>query len=120
MPGRFIGTFHITTLGWIVLLLFPVAVAVFLIGPSSAQAPALVVAVLVLLLVVGGSFSGGRRGGGIGAVRNAAAEIDSRERSEPIEQEVDDPEAWRKERERRERAEQEQASVKPDQASWPQ
>lgn len=114
MLRRLIRMFHVTPLGWIVLLLFPVAVVVFLIGPKSAHAPALGVAALVLLFAVGSTFSG--RWGGVGteAVRRAAAEFHPRERSEPIEHEVDDPEAWRKERERREQHEHEQASVKSD------
>jgi hypothetical protein len=110
------ASFRVTPLGWIVVLLFPIALAVFLLGPRSVQAPALVVAALVLLFVVGGTFSGARiRWGGGGsppteAVRSAAAEFRPRAGAGPIEQEADDPDAWRKERERRERHEREQTS----------
>lgn len=112
-----ITSFKITPLGWMVLLLFPIAVAVFVLGPTSSQVPALVVAVLVLLFAIGGAFTGLQ---GMESVSNAGAEFRPRKGAGPIEEEVSDPEAWRKERERREQGERERASSsEPDQASWP-
>ena len=103
-------SFHITPLGWVVLLLLPIALIAFLVGPGSVQAPALVVALLVLLFVCANTFSA-RQSLNLNAVRDATAEFHPRAGGGPIEQEVDDPDAWRKERERREQHEREQAST---------
>lgn len=103
-------SFHITPLGWVVLLLLPIALIAFLLGPASLQVPALVVALLVLLFVCANTFSA-RRGPDLNAVRDATAEFHPRAGAGQIEQEVDDPDAWRRERERREQHEREQAST---------
>lgn len=97
--ARRLGSIHVTGLGWVVLLLIPASLAVFVFGPSGAQAPALIVAALLLLAVVGGGFS---RRSGLTGVERAASEFPSKRRSEPIETEAYDPGAWQRERERRE------------------
>jgi hypothetical protein len=94
----------ITPVGIVVLVVLAVAFGLFSFGPSSAHAPALVVAVILLVAMVGGVPLGR---GGAGAWRNPSL-AERRQEFRPAERNVpDDPltssaeaELWRKERER--------------------
>lgn len=105
---RYLSSVSITPIGGIILFVLAAAIGLFLFGPSSAQAPALVVAVLLLAgLVSATPFSFGRRGArGLWRGGNLA---ERRSEFRPAERNVPDTplssseeaELWRKERERR-------------------
>jgi hypothetical protein len=93
---RRLSSWKITPLGWLLVLVVPVALVLALFGPGSVRIPALVVAVVVLYFVVGDVFeidsvSIGRRG----RVGKRADYV-----SAPVEA---DETAWRREREKREK-----------------
>jgi hypothetical protein len=101
--SRRLASFHITVLGWILLVLVPIAILLAVLGPHAMQVPAFIAAAVLALFVVGGTFSGMRGYPNTEAVSRAATEFRPRARSVPIEQETYDPQAWQRERERRER-----------------
>ncbi len=103
---RRLASYHVTALGWILLVLVPALVLVGVFGPHGVALPSFIAALVLALLVVGGSFSSGRGvGSNLEAVQRAGAEFEPRKGPQPIEQETYDPEAWRRERERRESVE---------------
>jgi len=104
---RRLAEWHITTLGWVLIVLVPAAFLVFLFGPSAAQAPALIVGLIVLLAISleGASMSRAR---GFSGMRTPREQRERRARQMPssaplTEASEADEEHWRRERERRER-----------------
>jgi hypothetical protein len=102
---RYLSSVSITPFGGIILFVFAVAIGVFFFGPSSAQAPALVVAALLLAAILGATPFGMRgfglwRSGSLAARRSEFHPTDHSEDSyAPLTQQADE-EIWRKERER--------------------
>jgi uncharacterized membrane protein len=104
---RYLSSVSITPLGGVILFVLVVAVGVFLLGPTKAQMPALIVAVIVMIGVVGGVPFGHW---GAGAWRNPSLDQRRQEFNPRTEYVSEDPlsasaeaEMWAKERERRAR-----------------
>jgi hypothetical protein len=102
---RYLSSVSVTPLGGVILLILAVAVGLFLFGPSSVQAPGLIVAVLLLAGLLGVSPFGR---GGTGLWRSGSLAGRRREFNPRARNVSDDPlsaseeaELWRKERERR-------------------
>jgi hypothetical protein len=99
---RWLGSFTITPIGVVLLTTLGVAAAIALLGPSVAQAPALVVAVLVALLLLAGGLSGGWGGRSTKSLEDRRAEFSARPRRLPSEgvEAPSEAELWQRERER--------------------
>ncbi len=101
---RYLSSVSITPFGGIILFAFALAISVFFFGPSSAQAPALVVAAILLAGILGATPFGMRgfglwRGGGIAERRSEFHS--TRHVSDTPLTSSEEAELWRKERERR-------------------
>ena len=102
---RYLSSVSITPFGGIILFVFAVAIGVFFFGPSSAQAPALVIAALLLAGILGATPFG-MRGFGLwrrGSLAERRSEFHSARRdvsNTPLTS-SEEAELWRKERERR-------------------
>jgi hypothetical protein len=102
---RYLASFSITPVGILALLVLVVALGLFAAGPSSVQAPALIVAVVLMVGVLGG-VPFGRNGGvawrdpGLIERRREFGAADRGDISEPATNSQAEDELWRKERER--------------------
>jgi hypothetical protein len=99
---RWLGSFTITPISVVLLTTLGVAAAMALLGPSVAQAPALVVAVLVALLLLAAGLSGGSGGRSTKSLEDRRAEFGARARrstSETVESPTE-AQIWQGERER--------------------
>lgn len=101
LQGR-LRSYRITPIGWFSLIAIPVALVVAGLGPTSAQAPAFIIAVLAALLTVAGIASGSRGRWGK-SLAERRAEFGPIDRAAPDALTTQDPDAdaWRRERERR-------------------
>jgi hypothetical protein len=102
---RYLASFTVTPVGVVVLVVLVVALGLFAFGPSTVQAPSMIVGVILLIGVAGGAPVGrGGRGAwrnenlaerrrGFGASRRSIAATATDQQTEE--------ELWRKERERR-------------------
>lgn len=100
-------SYRITRVGWFVLIAIPAALVIAGLGPTSAQAPALVIAVLAALLAVANA-AGGSRGRWDKSLAERRVDLAERrdefrpmDRDAPDEVTTPDADAWRRERERR-------------------
>jgi hypothetical protein len=99
---RWLGSSTITPIGVVLLTTLGVAAALALLGPSVAQAPALVVAVVIALFLLAGGLSGGWGGRSTKSLEDRRAEFGARPRRS-INERVESPaetEIWQRERER--------------------
>jgi hypothetical protein len=99
---RWLGSFTVAPIGVVLLTTLGVAAAIALLGPSVAQAPALVVAVVIALFLLAGGLSGGRGGRTTKSLEDRRAEFGARPRRSTSER-VESPaeaEIWQRERER--------------------
>jgi hypothetical protein len=98
-PG--VGSVRLTPTGAVLLTLLLVALALALVGPGRAQAPALVGAALILCVIVGG-MSGGSFGVSTKSLEDRRAEFHPLSR-DPRDEHADhlaEAQAWEAERER--------------------
>jgi hypothetical protein len=94
---RRVGGYHITVLGWVLVVIVPGAFLLAFLGPAAVQAPALVVGILAALAVAAEGGALPRFGGFVGSsARRANVETQTLDATEA------DSDAWRRERERRE------------------
>jgi uncharacterized membrane protein YccC len=90
---------RVTPLAWALLLLLAVSVGVAVFGASSLQGPAFAVAVFVLFVMVIGAFPRG-----LSAWRGSSSPREPpAEPAAEVLDTVENPEAWSRERQRRER-----------------
>lgn len=101
---KWISSYSITPLGWVILIVGIVALVLTGLGPASAQVPAFIVAAGVGVLLIAGGLSGGAYGRSTKTLQDRRAEFGPR----PIrpEDEIAAPaegeQLWQRERERRE------------------
>jgi hypothetical protein len=111
LPGR-PESVRVTPVGWVLIVLLPALVVLGFVGPSGLQAIAFAVCALIALVVVATAS-------GIGQPRDAAFRRLYLDEAEPepapqVLDGVDDPDAWQRERERREGRGREPAPERPD------
>lgn len=95
-------SYRITPVGWFILIGIPAALAVASLGPTSAQAPALILAVLAALIAVANTAGGSRgRWDKSLAERRAAFRPIDRDAPDEVIAPDSDADAWHRERERR-------------------
>jgi hypothetical protein len=99
---HYLSSITISPLGIFVLGVLVVACGLFLFGPHSVQAPAMIIGVILLVGVVGGVplGRGGFGGRALGGRRRYFAPIDRHEMVATPADEQNEEEVWRKERER--------------------
>lgn len=102
-----LSEWRITTLGWVLIIVAPAALVVFVFGPRSLQAPALIVGLVVLfgIALEGSSMSKTR---GLGGTRTLGEQRERLARelpaSAPLTEATEAEEGlWQRERERRQR-----------------
>ncbi len=102
-------SYRITPVGWFILIAIPAALLVASLGPTSAQAPALVFAVLAALLAVA-NVAGNSRGRWDKSLAERRADLaERRAEFRPVDRDApneantqdSDADAWRRERLRR-------------------
>jgi hypothetical protein len=102
---RIVGSYSVTPVGVVVLVMLVAAVVLAALGSKSLQVPALIVALLSAALIAAGGFPGGTRGraGGFAARRAEFRPRNRRIANTTSQTDADNAELWRRERERRER-----------------
>jgi hypothetical protein len=101
---KWIRSYSITRLGWVMLVVGIGALIVAGVGPSSTQLPAFVVAILVGLGLIAGGLPGGMYGRSTKTLQDRRAEFGPRliRAEDEIPAPAEDEQLWQRERARRE------------------